>query len=253
MNTLARSGPRIDPSDPSAAAVAGFSLIELMVCTVIIATIASIAAPMLQSAEIATRERAVISTLRHIASAQRQVRVAAVIDSDTDGLGEYGFLQELAGTRMFRVDTDADGVADATGTQTFSPPPLSSSFGEVDATGCLERGGYLYRVYLPAADFDWTQEPGPGAVAVGVGARAAASCWACYAWPVNYGQTGFRAFFVNQSGRVLVCSNQDTGYDGLVHDPDKRAVLLPGGAGKMNSPVAIDIAGEDGNVWRVIE
>ena len=31
--------------------------------------------------------------------------------------------------------------------------------------------------------------------------------WCCYAWPVEHGVTGGRAFFVNQEGIVLQCDN----------------------------------------------
>ncbi len=75
---------------------------------------------------------------------------------------------------------------------------------------------------------------------------------ACYAWPISYEGTGKRAFFVNQSGQILVCSNQRTHYSGTGNFPPRNAALAPGSPITMNGRLAINMIGYDGNFWRVL-
>ena len=229
---------------------AGFTLIELMIVVAIIAIIASIAIPKLLSARLAANESAAIATLRSLSSAQAQIQSSAAIDTDSDGGGEYAFLAELAGTIPMRIDGGAGLPALGTvAADLLAPAVLSTAFGNVDATGIVTRSGYSYAIFLPA----------PGANPIGVaeipaggGATGPNNCeilWCAYAWPTQVGQSGNRAFFINQEGDLLQMSNR--GAVGVAYQANttipaySSAYLLA----DMSSAIASGVAGVDGNIW----
>ena len=51
-----------------------------------------------------SNEVAVVATLRHLAASQEVFREARSVDLDGDGLGEFGFLQELTAAAGVRAD-----------------------------------------------------------------------------------------------------------------------------------------------------
>lgn len=227
---------------------AGFTLIELMIVVAIIAIIASIAIPKLLSARLAANESAAIATLRSISSAQAQIQSSAAIDCDSDGGGEYAFMAEMAGTIPMRINDGAGAATLGAATDTLAPSVLSSSFGTVAANGVVTRSGYNYMVYLPdaaAAPAGITENPAGG------GATGPNNCeilWCAYAWPTQFGQSGNRAFFINQEGDLLQTNNRTvaTQYSGLTIPAFSAAYT---GAGTMNLPIASGAVGVDTNTW----
>ena len=238
---------------------AGFTLIELMIVVAIIAIIASIAIPKLMSARLSANEAAAISTLRSISSAQAQVQSSGALDTDGDGSGEYGYFAELAGTFPLRVSAAGVPAAGAAGTDLLNPAILATAFGAVDANGYIQRSGYYFAMFLPAAT-------AAGAVAgilenAGGGGNPAAFpdpnngeiLWACYAWPVDHNGTGNRAFFINQEGDLLQCQNRSaTPFDGLTLAPtfDECFVTAADMASNLNTGAASVVSGQ---VWTAVQ
>ena len=72
--------------------------------------------------------------------------------------------------------------------------------------------------------------------------------WCAYAWPEKIGETGNRAFFVNQSRQVLFSHNQVALWEGAAHAPEGRSAFR--GEGITSMP-AVGTAGRDGDVWLV--
>ncbi len=231
---------------------AGFTLIELMIVVAIIAIIASIAIPKLLSARLAANESAAIATLRSISSAQAQVQSSAAIDTDSDGGGEYAFLGELAGIRQMRVDDGAGAAAIGAATDILTPSVLSSAFGNIDANGVVSRSGYCFAVYLPdnaAVPVGVLEAAGPAVGTAGTGPNNAEILWCAYAWPAGVGQSGNRAFFINQEGDLLQMNNRLAGatqYTGAADVPLYTAAYTAAG---MNQPIASGAAGVDTNTW----
>jgi prepilin-type N-terminal cleavage/methylation domain-containing protein len=226
----------------------GFTLIELMIVIAIIAIIAAIAIPNLLAARLSANETAAIATLRNIVSAQAQFQQSAKCDRDLDaagvavgdGVGEYGGFIELSA-----ADTGRMGAV-------LNPPVLSAAFQTLDADGNVTRSGYFFHMYLPdfAGDGSAIAEPQAGYADGDVDVNLSETTWCCYAWPVNYQQSGNRIFFTNQAGDVLTIEVDleanpfaaDTSYD--------WAFTV---ATDITSPVAIGAAGQaPESTWRQV-
>jgi hypothetical protein len=162
--------------------------------------------------EIAANEAAAISTLRTIADAQARVKADVTIDTNDDGVGEYGYLAELAGTIPKRVSNGGVPAAGNPATDRIRPPLLRPAFGEIAYSSAV-LAGYRFQMWLSGPtygdqvwgvleDFAGGKEAAPFP-----DPRNGAGLWCCYAWPVRAGATGKRAFFINQEGELLECAN----------------------------------------------
>lgn len=247
---------------------AGFTLIELMIVVAIIAIIASIAIPKLMAARLSANEAAAIATLRSISSAQAQLQSSAAIDTDADGGGEYGYFGEMAGIDAMRVAAGAP-AAPAAGavTDILTPAVMASAFGTVVASpapggGIVQRSGYCFAMYLPAATVAGVGGATPGIPELGAGGSNPAAfpdsnnaeiLWACYAWPIDVQGTGNRTFFINQEGDLLQTANRGAAaYTALVGPTFDAAFLLPG---DMASGLRIGVAGvgAQADIWTAVQ
>ncbi len=141
---------------------AGFTLIELMIVVAIIAIIAAIAVPNLLRSRMSANEANATGAIRTISTSQSSFQTAGFIDNDGDGQGDFGTLTQLA---------DPDGAG-------LTPPYIDS------VLGGGTKQGYIY------------------AVIVTFGNPIVAPVFTCTAIPTSIGQTGFRQFFVDETGVI---------------------------------------------------
>jgi prepilin-type N-terminal cleavage/methylation domain-containing protein len=214
---------------------AGFSLIEILIVVTLIAIIAGIAVVNLLSGRLNANERAVISTLRTVCSAEMQFKTMNLVDADGNSASEYGTLGEMSGAVMLR----GTGV-------TLNPNLLSLHLGNVDADGHVGKHGYLFALFLPdAAGNGLPETPANQAL---IDPRNSASFWTCVAWPATHGQTGWHTFFVNQRGDILMSTDAD--YSGKTRVPAPNCALVGvTGNNIAAQQTAVSGPGVDGRNW----
>lgn len=224
----------------------GIRLIEVMIAVVTFSIIAVIVTLNLLTSRLQANESAAISTLKNIYWSQSAALLAGVVTVRIDGGRGYSYFQELSGARNVRTGVPpyvTEGTSKVT-----SPLLLPAGFGNVDTNGLVSRAGYLFHMYLPGTDASWLAEAPKDAPYPQVDPKYSDIEWACYAWPVSYGSSGQRAFFINNNGDVLEAQNTETKYSGTKNVPDPTAVLKPGGK-SMSDPLAGNEKATDGNVW----
>lgn len=175
---------------------------------------AAVAIPNLLAARTNANERAAVATLRSMCSAQAQFQSAGLVDTDGDGLGEYGTLAELMGT------------VDLPGGMKASPPMLSSSGTFVE--GRLDTVGYYFRAFLPGGNGQPIREKSGGGRDGAVDPQNAEFAFAIYAWPKAYGNTGFNAYMIDAEGEVLQATpnGRPTPYQGLEAEPEGDSAYI---------------------------
>ena len=219
-------------------------------------------APIPASARIAAHESEAVRTLRRIAAAEALFKAADDVDSECDGIGEYGYMAELAGSAPMRIgNSNGQGNpcspgAGAPAFDTLDPPLLRGSFGTL-VGHCALHDGYEFEIWLPNHPIGGVV---PGIEEDFTGGKLGAPfpdpangarMWCCYAWPIHYQQTGLSAFFIDQRGIVLGCRNASpTPFDGLNVRPNFDEVFST--QGDMSSPLLIGTPNARGNVWRPV-
>jgi len=227
------------------------------------ALLASPGAPQQSPPGLAENEAAALATLRQIAAAEARVKADGTIDTNCDGVGEYGYLAELAGTVPKRVcKYDYDGgkpAAGSTWTDIIVRPLLRASLGHTRFSSVID-SGYRFMVWLP--DSTTNGEVGAFREDFLGGKQAApfpdprngAGLWCCYAWPLEAGVTGTRAFFVNQEGIVLQCDNKSSiPFSGQYRYPDFGEALQR--TRDMSSALRIGppAGGAHNTVWTLVQ
>lgn len=138
-----------------------------------------------------------IATLRDLAAAQHRFREACVLDTDGDGLGEFGFLGELAGSCRLRADAFGN-----LSSQALLDPELPLDFASISQRTATVHN-YHVQVLLPAAGGGWVEESRDGGGAkCRIAADLAEQVFVAIAWPTHQ-TTSKRALYLTHQGQVL--------------------------------------------------
>lgn len=141
--------------------------------------------------EIDQQERKAVATLRSLHKAQQRFVKLRALDMDNDGLGEYGYLQELCGVRLRarRGQPKPPLKKPLLPRELAAPLASGARYGELD--------GYRYVVYLPG-DRAAIAERGPLPSWLPVHTDRSELHYVAYAWPISYGRSGQRAFVIDR-------------------------------------------------------
>lgn len=202
-----------------------------------LAMASAVAIPNLLAARLSANENAARATLRYVVSAQAVFQSSALVDLDQDGVGEYGYLAELAGTVPVRG-----------GGEKLDPPMLTAGMGTM-TDGCVLKSGYVFRIDLPGREGEPLPEAPRGGARQAIPADAAEGGYAVYAWPQKHGVSGLRAFVIDESGALFECENTKHKYSGLENAPRGDAAFLTEGSNRGGGAGAMRL-GRDGALWR---
>lgn len=157
----------------------GFTLFELMIVVAILAIIAAIVVPNgMRDKTLPKNEQAAIATLQAIKEAQSDFQREKALDSDVDGVGEYGNVNELKTFVM------TNGKA--------NDHWMIQSLDDNPNTGVGQRSGYYFRVSFPGGEKE---------------TDAREKYWKCFAWPVSSGNTGNLTFYVTSEDDSVMASS----------------------------------------------
>ena len=140
----------------------GFTLIELMIVVAIIAIIAAIAIPNLLRSRMSANEAGAAGAMRTLSTGEVAFQTAAFVDADSDGVGDYGTLAQLA-------NPDGSGA---------TPPFIDS------VLGAGSKHGYVFTA------------------AITPGSATTQPAYTITATPASAGRTGYRQYFVDESGVI---------------------------------------------------
>jgi hypothetical protein len=166
-------------------------------------------------------ENAAVSTLRTIASAQGRLRSAGRIDVDWDGKGEFGTFAEMTGAIGAR--SLADG---STRGAHIQPPFLPAEFLPGAGPVPVVRGGYCFRIFLPAGpSTSATESDGGKSLSAPVSTDLAEDHWCAYAWPADGAVAGTKTFFLDEGGQVWWSPARADHYTGGLNAPAWDAAI----------------------------
>ncbi|MDA1193879.1 MAG: hypothetical protein O2894_01705 [Planctomycetota bacterium] len=180
---------------------------------------------------IAKNEATALEVLRSLIRAQAHLQASGALDSDRDGMGEYGTLADLTRSAPGRMSTRPD------------PPRLPNSFAPKQGADVLVLEGYRFQLYLPGVGGTATARQDGSDVDPDGAERA----WWALAWPETLGATGRRTFYVDQEGVIWTPGPEAGAYEGTASPPAADAAFAdpgryPGGV----SPVLVSA---DGHRW----
>jgi len=208
------------------------SLLSIFSAFLLMGLLLSLYLPMRRGEKVCQNEVGAISvlaTLHELETAHREGRDP----KET----RFAFLQEL-------LDSPNRGVAERAG---------RLARGRMQGID-LCRSGYRFRVFLPDVEghgvsFERREE---------INQPKASEHYACYAWPMRFGDTGRRAFLLVRTGDVLSTENQKRQYNGLANPPRPGAGFRAADPDRIvDTPAATRPThlsqGIDGQFWHFAE
>ena len=116
----------------------------------------------------------------------------------------------------------------------------------------LALAALLLFISLPDANGDAVNEVATGSfVGNPLDNDLTETTWCALSWPINYGNSGNRAFFVNQTGDIVSADNAQYSQGAFFAG---SAMIGPTGANlaRMTGLLAVGTVSRDGNMWRQV-
>lgn len=142
----------------------------------------------LYKAKRVANETSAMAALKATFAGQEMLKSQVAVDENSNGIGEYGFLDELAGTKKCRGEG---------GKLYDSNSFISRNLGSLTDRGVAKKSGYCFVLYLPTPEGG-----GASSSAQKVDPAKAEANFVLYAWPERRGSTGLRAFCVDRQGQL---------------------------------------------------
>lgn len=183
------------------------TIVEILVLLVVGTIAAVVFVPAILYHHGSGNEAGAVATLKCIATGQEQFRAAVCVDLNRNEVGEYGFLEELAGTARVRTLDSTGARVVLEGQQYEASPFLPHVLGETprlrgEAGNYSTKSGYHVAVHLPVDACRMTDACGEA-----TDAGLCEHVFVAYVWPVRGGDTGVRAFMVGADGEVYAANN----------------------------------------------
>lgn len=176
-----------------------------------------------------------IARLRALSAAQAMLQHSRRLDTDGDGIGEFGLLTDL-------LSCGPADTRDGTLTEPLRAL-VTRELGPIAPDGSIS-DGYRLQLWLPAPDQKAHRGPGHGDTC-GRDHDRAETAWCAYAWPAANGGPRL-TFHIDASGEVF---STDAGGRYVGNDGPAVAAALPRGSGPFAArPQHGEVAG-DGLVW----
>jgi hypothetical protein len=165
--------------------------------------------------------------LKAILMGQAQLQASKYIDQNKNGMGEYGFLEELAGHVKCR-DTENKQTGPIFNESPYIPQELglTDTFLGKSKYDVAELFGYCFRLFLPI--YNGTDATSRHTSHVHI--ASAELVYIAYGWPKEAGVTGNRVFVIDPTGHPYVWANSDKTYSGKENGPTWDAALSSGGS-----------------------
>jgi hypothetical protein len=143
-------------------------------------------------------EASVRRRLKEICIGQEQFNSGNCVDLNANGIGEFGYLEELGNLSAWR---NVSGKREKQSDDSISPylPPTLRNINNNDYS---YHGGYLFCVYLPSGE-NTAVKKYPTKVDVPLTEKH----YIAYAWPRVTGRSGVRAFVIGPEGNIYSYAN----------------------------------------------
>ena len=181
----------------------GCALVSLLVLTAVMA----IVIPEFHRPHGSSGESSSIGTLKSICTGLEQFKSGTCVDLNANGIGEFGFLEELGGAKPVRTMSKDGKTVTSEGAIFAQSPYIPMVLGKTASFSHgtqfrATKGGYHFILYLPTGKKSATSTHGSG-----VDVDLAEQCFIAYAWPVEAGRSGVRAFVIDPLGQPYSMAN----------------------------------------------
>jgi len=182
----------------------GLVLSEILLIVLVLCVIVFFALPPYVQFVQSEPQRNAVLFLKSVQACQGLFQKEALVDMDGNGIGRFGFFQELSGTMQQHFSSKPDTAGAQSNEGAFKP----LRYDRMTDSGVVVHEGYCFRLFLPvrkapdqSVEF-LTESKGRLPETTRPGREAGEEMWMCYAWPLGFSARTDHAFYACQQGPV---------------------------------------------------